>query len=772
MIQSQHRTALRIIPLAAIFALALLATPSNASATTIADDVEELTGEAFDRADSFEAEESVDANSEISTYDMEGSRASSRSIKPRQLSDEMLYFCHYESNQNYDQGLSCGDGYHAMGYFQFDNRYGLGDFIRAVYNYDPGKYWALKQIGDWYGWDTSASSTGGDVRAAKSPGGDWTMADDLNWSWHQAYAADPTEFSRLQNDWAYQEYYAPARDWLYSYRGVNLDQYADCAKGMVWGMSNLFGPSGWRKWANGGDVKSSMTSAQLVSSIANYLIASIENGTYNYTYGSSYVRRYRNELSDCLNYLGSKANSLASISVGNIPDGTYTISPASNTGAVLDVSNGSTADGANVQLYSANNTKAQAWKITNVGSGYVTITNVGSGKALDVWSGLLRQGTNVQQYTSTSTDSQKWVPFSNGDGTFRFFSALDQGLVLDICGGSTASGTNVQIYANNGSSAQRFVVRPDASSSVGNDLPDGTYTIMTSLDTPSVLDISAGSKSNGGNAQIYGTNGSDAQKWRVSHDVQGYVTLTNVGSGKVLDVSSALSQNGANVQQYSSNGSAAQKWIATMNGDGTYTFKSKLNPKLVLDISSASRNNSTNVQLWTSNGSAAQRFFIVGPSKQEVMDSLAKRYASSIPNGRFRVSSAMKSSMVLDVSAASTSNGANVQLYSWNGTAAQQWMVSHDEKGYMTLTNVCSGKAADVNSGNASSGTNIWQYALNRSDAQKWIAVPDGNGYRLYSALGSGEVIDISGAGTYNGANVQIYESNGTTAQRFLLSSL
>ena len=90
----------------------------------------------------------------------------------------------------------------------------------------------------------------------------------------------------------------------------------------------------------------------------------------------------------------------------------------------------------------------------------------------------------------------------------------------------------------------------------------------------------------------------------------------------------------------------------------------------------------------------------------------------------------------------------------------------------MTLTNVCSGKAADVNSGNASSGTNIWQYALNRSDAQKWIAVPDGNGYRLYSALGSGEVIDISGAGTYNGANVQIYESNGTTAQRFLFSSL
>lgn len=55
-------------------------------------------------------------------------RAAAPSVKPMTFSDEMLYFCKYESSCNYDQGLSSGDGYNAMGYFQFDRRYGLGDF--------------------------------------------------------------------------------------------------------------------------------------------------------------------------------------------------------------------------------------------------------------------------------------------------------------------------------------------------------------------------------------------------------------------------------------------------------------------------------------------------------------------------------------------------------------------------------------------------------------------------------------------------------------------
>lgn len=84
--------------------------------------------------------------------------ANGSSLQPMTFSSEMLYFCKYESSCNYDQGLSSGDGYHAMGYFQFDNRYGLGSFLKAVYNYNPSTYSAIKVIGDRYGWDVTGAT--------------------------------------------------------------------------------------------------------------------------------------------------------------------------------------------------------------------------------------------------------------------------------------------------------------------------------------------------------------------------------------------------------------------------------------------------------------------------------------------------------------------------------------------------------------------------------------------------------------------------------------
>lgn len=65
---------------------------------------------------------------------------SASSLEPKTLPAAMKYFTQFESNQNYDQGLSSGDGYHAMGYYQFDNRYALKGFLTACFSYDPDKY--------------------------------------------------------------------------------------------------------------------------------------------------------------------------------------------------------------------------------------------------------------------------------------------------------------------------------------------------------------------------------------------------------------------------------------------------------------------------------------------------------------------------------------------------------------------------------------------------------------------------------------------------------
>ncbi len=772
---------------AALLALALIAVPSVSYGQTVAEDVESNYGTSFDRSDAYEPGDDAEASydTEVNSYDVTEEDADayseddsdieaysnetrSSSIRPLQISEEMRYFCKYESSQNYDQGLSYGDEYHAMGYYQFDNRYGLGDFMKAVYYYNPTKYSALKQIGDWYNWNTYGSS--GNVTTVKSPGGNWTMADDLNWSWHQAYAADPTEFSCLQNYWAYTQYYEPASNWLYNKYGIDLDSYADCARGMVWGMCNLFGYSGWQRWANNGGLYNGMTSTQFVSSLANALVTGIENGTYTYKYGTSYVNRYKNELKDCFGYLGTSAASLAASNKGAIADGVYSIRMNSAREMTLDVSGGSTANGANVQIYEVNATNAQYWKVTSDSDGFITITNVGSGKALDVSSGLRRNGANVQQYSSNGSDAQKWAAVKQSDGSVVLFSKLGQGLVLDITGGYTSNGTNVELYATNGSNAQRFYFRSansDEAAKHKGDLADGTYSFSTSLDYIKVLDVSGGSKANGANVQLYATNSSAAQSWKISHDAEGYVTLTNSGSGKVLDVCNGNAKSGANVWQYSSNGSDAQKWIAIKESDGSYTFKSALDGNYVLDISGASTANGANLQLWSSNGTSAQRFFATNLSSSSVVDAWAKKNAGVLSDGTYVLASSLSSSKVFDVQWGSKDNGANVWLYAKNGSNAQSWRVSHDGNGYVTLTNVGSGKVLDVSGGVAQNCRNVQQYVSNGTRAQKWIAVKTANGITFQSAIDPTYVIDISGGSTANGANVQLYSSNGTKAQAF-----
>ena len=750
----------------------LLACPGVAYAATLAEDAETNLGVAYDRSDAYELSDDQASDvdgSEVSAYSLDGF-VRSTSIKPLDLSEEMRYYCKYESSQNYDQGLSYGDGYHAMGYYQFDNRYGLGDFLKAVYNYNPSKYWALKQIGDWYGWDTTGDN--GSVTNVKSPGGDWTMADDLNWSWHQAYAADSTEFSRLQNFWAYSQYYEPASNWLYSKYGIDLDNFPDCARGMVWGMCNLFGSGGWRRWANDAGLYRGMTGTQFVSSLANALVAGIENGTYSYTYGTSYVNRYKSELKDCLGYLGTSVSNLAAANRHAIPDGTYTIRLGSARGMALDVSYGSAVDGANVWAYEANGSDAQLWEVTNDADGYITLRNVGSGKVLDVSNALRRNGVNVQQWTGNGSDAQKWVAVKQPDGNAVLFSKLGQGLVLDMVAGGTSNGTNADIYATNGTNAQRFYFRSAAGDEALKheaDLPDGTYSFSSALSFTKVLDVSGASGADGANVQLYSTNGTSAQSWRVTHDADGYVILSNVGSGKVLDVANGGASSGANVWQYGSNGTDAQRWIAIKNDDGSYTFKSALNGAYVLDISGASTADGANLQLWESNGSAAQRFYATDVSSSSVVDAYAKRNAGVLSDGTYSLATSLDQSKALDVQWGSKADAANVWLYTKNGSNAQSWRVSHDSEGYVTLTNVGSGKVLDVSGGVAENGRNVQQYASNDTKAQKWIAAKENGGVAFHSALDPSYVLDIAAASTADGTNVQLYQANGSKAQLFKL---
>ena len=293
------------------------------------------------------------------------------------------------------------------------------------------------------------------------------------------------------------------------------------------------------------------------------------------------------------------------------------ITSVANKKLVTDVTSASTANGARVQLYSSNNTNAQKYRFESIGNGTYKIVNINSGKMLDVAGGSTANGAALQQYTSNNTVAQQWTVWNYGSGKIALVS-VNANKAVDIPGGNAVQQAQLQLYSPNGTVAQQWLVAKapltlrerlnETAAKHRQDLPDGTYLFGSKLNTSMKMDVSGASRSNYGNVQIWAGNGTNAQKWKVTHDSNGYVTLTSVNSGKVLDVNGGVSTNGTNVQQYDSNGTYAQKWIAVKNFDGSYTFQSALAENVVLDVNCGSSANGTNVQLYTSNGTKAQKW--------------------------------------------------------------------------------------------------------------------------------------------------------------------
>ena len=293
------------------------------------------------------------------------------------------------------------------------------------------------------------------------------------------------------------------------------------------------------------------------------------------------------------------------------------ITSVANKKLVMDVTSASTANGARVQLYSSNNTNAQKYRFESIGNGTYKIVNINSGKVLDVSSGSTANGAALQQYASNNTVAQQWTVRNYGSGKIALVS-VNANKAVDIPGGNAVQQAQLQLYSPNGTVAQQWLVAKapltlrerlnETAAKHRQDLPDGTYTFGSKLNTSMKMDVSGASRSNYGNVQIWAGNGTNAQKWKVTHDSNGYVTLTSVNSGKVLDVNGGVSTNGTNVQQYDSNGTYAQKWIAVKNSDGSYTLQSALAENAVLDVNGGSSANGANVQLYTSNGTNAQKW--------------------------------------------------------------------------------------------------------------------------------------------------------------------
>lgn len=214
------------------------------------------------------------------------------------VTPEMKYFTKYESHGNYNQGFSYGDGYNALGYYQFDRRWSLIPFMKQAYNYNPEKYSMLKDAID------RGSEISNTSNAMYENGQLTELGRIAQEAFQGAYNTDPVEFSALQDAYAYNSYYAVTEAWLKSGLGIDISGRADCVKGMVWSITNMCGTGGCRdffRWAN---LSNSMTDREFVTALSNSVVNNVATKYSSQPqYHVGWKNRYRNELKDCLVYI-------------------------------------------------------------------------------------------------------------------------------------------------------------------------------------------------------------------------------------------------------------------------------------------------------------------------------------------------------------------------------------------------------------------------------------------------------------------------------------
>ena len=365
------------------------------------------------------------------------------------VTNEMKYFTKYESHSNYNQGFSYGDGYNALGYYQFDRRWSLIPFMKQVYNYDSAKYGMLK----------AAIDRGGEISNGSKPmyaNGQLTelgrIAQD---AFLGAYDTDPAEFSALQDAYAYNSYYAVTESWLKNALGIDISGRADCVKGMVWSITNMCGTGGCQdffRWAN---LSNDMSDREFVTALSSSVV---DNVARKYSsqpqYHEGWKNRYKNELKDCLVFIAEDEAAAEESPVEPYPDPEPEPTPAPRPNKVPAAPSGPTVE-TDSDADNGGETGAPSTGVGNNGAGNGGTASGGAesaGGAGDSGSGST--GDSVSGSTGGSVSGSTDSGSSNG--------STNVGKQLGaLIGSSMTAGNNIGSSSNENTSGEAPESRTD-----------------------------------------------------------------------------------------------------------------------------------------------------------------------------------------------------------------------------------------------------------------------------------------------------------------------
>lgn len=204
------------------------------------------------------------------------------------LSMAFKFFAVNESGGDYAKGFSKGDGYHALGYYQFDNRYDLQKFLKYCYDSDSDKYKSFSKF----------------LKMNKSK---LANNKELESAWKKAYSNDPNDFATKQDTFEYNNYYIPVENSL-NKKGINVSSRHDAVKGMCCSLSNWAGSGTASKIIKDAKVNNNMDDKKFVSTVYDYLYSLKYSDYKKYgktgkKYYNGWKNRWKREKSQCIYYL-------------------------------------------------------------------------------------------------------------------------------------------------------------------------------------------------------------------------------------------------------------------------------------------------------------------------------------------------------------------------------------------------------------------------------------------------------------------------------------
>lgn len=530
-------------------------------------------------------------------------------------------------------------------------------------------------------------------------------------------------------------------DGYYTITNINSGKLLDVQNG---GTEN--GTNVWQYEANNTDsqkwkiVKNNNGSYSVISKHSG-LYLDILNG--NLANGGN-VQTYEGNNSIAQQFMFIKLDNLTEKTVD---DGVYEITSALDSNKAFDVTDNSTSDGAQLQLWDSNGYIQQRYKITYNNS-YYTITAMNSNKVL-----AISNNNQVIQKNPTGDIKEKWKIKFVGDNKYVFIS-LSNNYSIDIPSANAYNGAKLQVYEENNSNAQKFYLTNRTSIQGTETIRDGIYKIYTSLGNNKVIDVLT---NDGHGIQLWNSWEATQQNFEIKYNGDGYYTIRSTLSGKLLAVDSANVKNGTSIIQQDEQGTDEEKWIIKDEGNGQYSIISKCN-NYYIDVPSANNSDGVKLQMYENNGTNSQRFHFTQIGEKR-----------TIEDGTYRIALFNNEKLGLDVDSSSRANGANVLIWEWYENSIQkEFNLQYiEEDGCYLITNINSGKVLDAENGGTTNYTNVWQYEYNGSTAQKWFITMNDNGSYSIHSKASGLCLDVENGNLANGSNVRLYESNNSIAQEF-----